>query len=493
MKKLIILLAIVAVAASCKIGKNYKGADIVLPLNYTQEDSTTALTTAPADTINTDTLNGPTVNDLQWWAMFDDATLNKLINEALINNKNALIAAENIIQARYALNIQNSEMLPQFDFGVSAKRGTFILNNIDNQASDRFMGYGTVNWEIDIWGKYRRLSEAARADIMATEYGYRSLMLTLISDVASNYFTLLQSKAELEIAKKNVAMRDSMLLIIDARYTNGIVPKIDLNNAQIQKSIAAGAVPYYEKRIAQQEHLISILLGRNPGRIAVDKKLNEEILNVELPAKTPIELLERRPDVIAAEYNIRAQNARVGAAQGSRLPSLNVGGLIGFTSNDFSNISFQNPLWNLGGQLIGPLFHWNALKRMADIEQSKRFQSFFAYENTVLNALREVEDGLVEIRTTKIEIEIANYRTTAALEAQNLSRERYDKGVTSYLEFLESQRQAFDAELNLAQKQAQLLIGYIRLYKALGGGWLTEADKKAADDAAAEAAKNKTQ
>ena len=143
MKKVIVLLAIVVVAASCKIGQNYKGANVVLPLNYTQEDSVTALTTAPADTVNTDTIDGPTHNDLQWWAMFNDPTLNQLIREALTNNKNALIAAENIIQARYALNVQNAAMLPQFDLCVSAKRGTFILNNIGNE-QDLFLGYGEL-------------------------------------------------------------------------------------------------------------------------------------------------------------------------------------------------------------------------------------------------------------------------------------------------------------------------------------------------------------
>jgi multidrug efflux system outer membrane protein len=173
----------------------------------------------------------------------------------------------------------------------------------------------------------------------------------------------------------------------------------------------------------------------------------------------------------------------VGAAQGNRLPGINLFGLFGVGSNEVGTLSFANPLWNLGGQLVGPLFYWGQLKRQVDIEKSKRLQSYYRFENTVFNALREVEDALVEIETTKREIEIGTERQVAALEAQYLSKERYSKGVTSYLEFLESQRQAFDAELNLAQKQGQLLIGYMRLYKALGGGWLTEAEKKAAEEA----------
>lgn len=479
MKTILKFLALAVVVGACAIGKNYEGHDVVVPLNYTQKDTLTARTTAPVDTVNTDTLNRPATNDLVWWKFFDDPVLDTLIREAMSKNKNALIAAENIMQARHALKIQNAEFLPQFDLSVSAKTGTFLLNNIDEQ-SDLFLGYGSVNWEIDVWGKYRRLSEAAKAEMMASTYGYRSLMLTLISDVASNYFALQQVRAELNIAKRNVALRDSMVLIIGARYNNGIVPKIDLNQAQIQQAIAAGSVPFYEKRVAQQEHLISVLLGRNPGRIQEGKSLEDLKLNVDIPEKTPVELLERRPDVLASEFYVRAQNARVGAAQANRLPSLSLTGLIGINSNDFGNISFSNPLWNAGGQLIGPLFYWGQLKRQVDIEKSKRFQSYFQFENTVLNALREVEDALVEIRTSKMEIDIALGRTAAALEAQNLSKERYDKGVTSYLEFLESQRQAFDAELHLAQKQGQLLIGYMRLYKALGGGWLSQSEKDAA-------------
>jgi multidrug efflux system outer membrane protein len=483
MKKLLYFSVIIAFASACKIGQNYKGHDVLLPKNYAQTDSVTAATTPPADTVNTDTLNRPEVNDLLWWAMFNDPTLDTLIREAMYNNRDALIAAENILQARYALKIQNAEMLPQFDVALSAKRGSFVLNNIEDEPGNLFLGYGAVNWEIDVWGKYRRLSEAKKAEMMATEFGYRGLMLTLISDVASNYFSLLQARAELDVAKQNVELRDSMLYVIKARFERGYAPKIDLNQAQIQKNIAEGAVPLYERKVIQTEHLISVLLGRNPGRIASEKNLQDQNFDVNLPAKTPLQLLERRPDVLASEFYIKAQNAYVGAAQGNRLPGINLFGLFGVGSNEVGTLSFANPLWNLGGQLVGPLFYWGQLKRQVDIEKSKRLQSYYRFENTVFNALREVEDALVEIETTKREIEIGTERQVAALEAQYLSKERYSKGVTSYLEFLESQRQAFDAELNLAQKQGQLLIGYMRLYKALGGGWLTEAEKKAAEEA----------
>ena len=480
MKKIIAVgLFLALFAYGCKMGKNYKGTELIMPEAFAQADTATPI--VAADTINTDTLDRPLVNDLYWWTIFDDPTLDSLVNEALLNNRNARIAAENILQARYALNIQNANFLPKFDVTAQASRGNFQLNNIGEE-SNLFLGAGSLYWEIDFWGKLRRLSEASRADLLASEYGYRSLMISLISDVVSTYFSLQRSRSELDISKRNVALRDSMLTIITARFDKGIVPKIDVNQAQIQYTIAAGSVPTYTRRVAQTEHALSVLLGRNPGRIAVGKSLEEQNYDITMPLSTPIDLLEKRPDVLVAEYALIAQNARAGAAQANRLPTISISGLLGVASNDLSQLSISNPLWNLGGQLVGPLFYWGQLKRRADIELSKRTQQLANYENTVFNALREVEDALIEIRTAKEEVAIGEDRVVAALNAQNLSKERYSQGVTSYLEFLESQRQAFDAELLLAGKRSELLTAYIKLYKAIGGGWLSEEEKKAAEE-----------
>lgn len=476
MKKLITILLLAVFAFSCKMGKNYKGTDVYIPESYAQAD--TSLVVA-SDTINTDTLNIPTAAELNWWDLFDDPALDTLIKTAIRQNRSALIAAENILQARYGLKIQNAEFLPKFSIDASAQRGNFLLNQIGD-VNNLFIGAAQLNWELDFWGKYRRLSEAARADLMTTEYGYRSIMMTLISDVSATYFRLLQAKSQLEISKRNEVARDSMLTIIKERYDKGIIAEIDVNQAEIQKAIAAGAVPQYERQVIQLQNALSILLGKNPGPINTGKTLKEQRSDIEIPLITPTELLARRPDVIAAEYALIGQNARVGAAQANRLPSISVNALLGVAGNDFTQLSFTNPLWNIGGQLVGPLFYWGQLKRLADIEKSKRYQALFRYENTVFNALREVEDALAEIRTTKREIEIGEGRVVSALNAQNLSRERYSKGVTSYLEFLEQQRQAFDAELLLEGYRAYLLSSYVRLYKALGGGWITQNEKSAA-------------
>lgn len=212
----------------------------------------------------------------------------------------------------------------------------------------------------------------------------------------------------------------------------------------------------------------------NPNEIPLGKSLNEQKIDIEIPSTTPIELLARRPDVIAAENIFIAENANFGVAQANRLPTLSASALIGIGGSSIDDIDFSNPLWNVGAQILGPIFYWGQLKRQVDIQQSIRNQSYYQYENTVFSALREVEDVLVEIKTTKMELEIAKDRKAAAIQAQDLSRERYDKGVTSYLEFLEQQRQALDAELLLASLKSRLLSSYIRLYKSIGGGWLNE-------------------
>jgi multidrug efflux system outer membrane protein len=475
MKRILLILLFAILFHSCKIGKNYKGTEFVQPDAYAQEAPETVVA---YDSINTDSLELSTA-DLLWWNLYDDPVLDSLIATAMENNRDVLIAAENVLQGRLALKIQNAEMLPKFDVQGQVQRGNFLQNQIlDPQ--NLVLGAASANWELDLWGKLRRLSEAARADLMASEYGYRGVMISLISDVATTYFNLLKAKSQYEISQRNATSRDSMLQLIQARYDRGIVPLIDVDQATIQYTIAAGAVPQYELEIVQLENTLSILIGQNPGRMETGKPLSDQNYEIELPLGRPVDLLSRRPDVIASEYELIAQNAQVGAAKGNRLPSLSAQALVGIAADNFGNLSFQNPLWTLTGQLAGPLFYWGQLKRQVDIEDSRRYQALYQYQNTVFFALKEVEDVLAEIRTTRNEIDIAMRRRDAALQAQTLSRERYNMGVTSYLEFLEQQRQAFDAELLLEGLRASLLSAHVRLYKALGGGWLSEEEQQAA-------------
>lgn len=467
MKKWILIIALGAAFAGCKVGKNYQGATATVNDKYRFAD-----TTAQPDPllVNTDTLGDSGAEELNWFNLFGDPVLDTLIRSSLAYNQDVRIAAEAILQAQNGLVVQRSAMLPSIGAEVGASRGNFQGQLLPEEQS-LFYGALFANWELDFWGKYRRLNEAARAGILEREAGYRAVQLSLITAVATNYFQLLDFQARLEISRRNLAIRDSILNIIEQRFDKGIVAEIDVNQAEIKRAIAAQAVPLYERLVAQTEHLLSQLAGRTPQAILTGSKLTQQDTAISIPPGLPSDLLLRRPDVAAAEQQLIAQNAVVGAAQANRLPSISLTGLFGLASDDLTNLN-QAPIgWNVGGSLLAPIFNFNRLKRQVDIEQSKRTQVELAYERTVLSALRSVEDALVEIQTLRVELEARRAHREAALNAQRLSSERYDRGVTSYLELLESQRQAFESELNYVSTNRQLLQAYVKLYAALGGGW----------------------
>jgi len=463
------LLILIATVASCKIGKNYKGTELSIPDAYRFSNTDSI----PEEfLVNTDTLVADSLIDYEWFSLFQDPVLDSLVVLALEKNQDLAIAAENIVQARYALGVQRSEMLPQVGYQAGAQRGNFQQQMISPTESNLFYGFGFVNWEIDFWGKFRRLNEAAKADIIASTEGYRATQISLVATVAELYFQLLEYHTQVKISKETIALRDSMLGIIELRFEKGIIPEIDVNQAQIQLAIAQGQLPLWQRLLAQTENQISLITGRNPQSIEVGLSLQEQDTSVTLPEGLPLSILTRRPDVMVAEQGLIAQNALVGAAQGNRLPNISLTGLLGVAGNQLDNIGTGGPVWNLGGSLLGPLFYFNRFKRLADIEKSRRDQAQLNFERTVLNAYREVEDILVAIETLKRELIARQDHVTAAVSAQTLSQERYNQGVTSYLEYLESQRQAFEAQQNFASTKQELLTSYARLYTALGGGWV---------------------
>lgn len=453
--------------ASCKIGKNYRGTEVPVSEEFRFADTLADIPEVLL--VNPDSLGNDSVLAYDWFSLFGDATLDSLVQQALEKNQDLKIAAENIAQAQYGLTVQRSEMLPQISYEAGATRGNF-LNGLQPQEQTFLYGYGFVNWELDFWGKFRRLNEAAKANIVAREEGYRAVQISLVATVAQSYFQLLEYRNRLAVAEATVALRDSMLGIIEMRFEKGIIPEIDLNQAQVQLAIAEAEVPLWQRLSAQTEHLLSVLAGDIPQGLKGGQPISAVALPAMLPPDQPLSLLSRRPDVLAAEQELIAQNARVGAAQANRLPSISLSGLLGTAGGSLSDLGTAEA-WNLGGSLLGPLFFFNRFKRLADIEKSRREQAQLAYERTVLNALRETEDALVAIQTLKEELIARQAHVRAALNAQKLSQARYIEGATSYLEFLESQRQAFQAQQNLAGTQQQLLSAYAQLYKALGGGW----------------------
>jgi len=466
MKKIISYIIIIAVfaIASCKVGPNYKKPVLSNPDAFLNDS-------LKGDTVVYDSIYNDSLMNLVWWELFEDSTLQGLIKKAVANNKDYLIAISRIEEARASLGYTKADLYPAF--GIKANAQSAKLNLFGStDVINAFSISPTMSWEIDFWGKIRRSTEAARASLLASEYGKQKIMTSLISEVIGTYFLLIDYKARYDIAEKTYNSRKEYLSIINARYSQGTVPQIDLNHAQIQEAQAESAIYLYERLLKQAEYTLSILLGQNPGEIAGTNKLKDQIIPPDIPPGLPSQLLERRPDVREAEQLLAAQNARIGVAQAMRFPSISLTGLLGVGSSELSSLlSADAIIWSASASLLGPIFNFNKNKRRVEIERHRTQQMLLSYEQTVLTAFKEVEDALIAISTYKNELAARQRQVTAATNAAMLARARYDKGIASYLEVLESNRQLFDSELIAAQTFDEFLFSYVRLYKALGGGW----------------------
>ncbi len=467
-----LIVSTVLLITGCKVGRDYKGTGVTAPTGY-ERGPAVPDTTALAGLAGNDTLD--------WWRLFQDPLLDTLIHAALANNRDLNTAILNIDRAATLLAISKADIAPKLSMKGDYSYGNYPFL-FDDAARSSAFGGAAVSWELDIWGRIRRQNEAARAQLLREQYAVRAVQLELIAAVAYTYFELLEYRTDLAISQRTYALRDSMYIIIDARFRGGIAAEIDLDQARIQRAIAATAIPFQERLIAFTEHALSVLIGRTPGRISTGAALADQPSVPEIPVGLPSELLQRRPDVLASEQDIVAQNALTGAAFAQRFPTLSLTGLLGVASTDLAGFTSGTTAYSISGGLLGPVFHWGQNRRRVEVERIKTEQAVLQYEQTVLNALRDVEDALVAIETLKKEEVARRAHVQAAVHAEFLSKERYDKGVTSYLESLESQRQAFESQLGLAAVQRALLSSYVRLYKALGGGWPTEQDKKAAQE-----------
>ncbi len=475
MKKIypVLILLIILGVAGCKLGPDFVKPEYQSPEAFR------------FDPVTTDT-----VVNLKWWELFNDPVLDTMIKIALEENKDVMIAAANIEAARANVGYTKADTWPALNVAAGVSRGNYAGMKFDN-ATNNFYAFPELVWEIDFWGKYRRSTEAARAELLASQYGMRTVQMSLITAVASTYFQLLDYRTKLEISESTLASRDSGLMIIQARYDYGIIPEIDLNQSQVQRAISAAAVPTYKRLIAFTESALSILLGRDPDSILIGVDLYDQELPPEIPTGLPSQLLERRPDILQTQEMYHAQNARIGVAEAMRWPSITLTGLLGVASNDLTTLTSGGLAWSVGGSLFGPLFQFGKNKRRKEIEIYKTEAALLTYESTVLQAFKEVEDALISIQTYQEELLAQEERSRAAMNAEYLSQQRYDKGQTSYLEVLESQRQSFDAQLNYSQNRRDLLNAHVMLYKALGGGWLSPEEEQAAIEAQRQAEEEK--
>ncbi|MEE4256309.1 MAG: efflux transporter outer membrane subunit [Bacteroidales bacterium] len=462
---IITIIGLIVYLAGCKVGPNYEQPILDNPEAFRFDNDLT-----------------DTIVNLKWWDLFEDPVLDTLIEIALEENKDVLQAAARVEAARANVGYTRADALPTINAVAGASYGNYSgLKSAE--AKGNFYAFPELVWEIDFWGKYRRSTEAARAQLLSTEYGMRQTQISLISSVVSTYFMLLDDMSKLEISQRTYASRDSGTQIIQSRYDYGVVPEIDLNQAQIQQAIAAASVPVYKRYIAYDQSTLSILLGRSPDSILVGSHLYDQKYPPEIPTGLPSQLLARRPDILSAEADYMEQNALIGVAVAMRFPAISLTGLIGGASTELSSFTTGGFAWSVGGSLLGPLFQFGKNKRRVEQQRYLAEAARLNYESVVLQAFKDVEDALITIETLREELRAQEMRMNAAQNAEMLSQERYDKGVTSYLEVLESQRQSFDAQLSYSTVRRDLFIAYIDLYKALGGGWVSEAEMQAAETA----------
>ena len=412
--------------------------------------------------------------NLKWWELFDDPMLYALVTTALENNKDLKMAAARVEQARAYVGFTRADQYPGFYIEAGAGTGNFA----GGTRSDTRNSYGYVgpalSWELDFWGKYRRATESARDQLMASEYGLRTVQIGLISEVVGTYYMLLDFQQRVKVSKDTLKSREEYLDIIRKRYDRGIIPELDVNQAQIQKEIAASAIPQYERSAVQTENALNILLGKLPQSIKTAEGLMKESAPPEIPTGLPSTLLERRPDILQAQYLLASQTADIGVAEAMRFPAISLTGMVGLASTELASITSSGGAWSVGGGLFGPIFEFYKNIRRVQIEEAKTKEALYFYENTVLTAFQEVDDALVDIDTFKNQKMAVERKLKAAKNANRLAKLRYDKGVSSYLEVLDTERSLFSAQLELSELKQQYLNGYVKLYKALGGGWLNK-------------------
>lgn len=462
-KKLVKTLAVsISIFLSgCAVGPDFKQPVVETPENYRFEK-------IPVETM---------IN-LKWWELFNDPVLYTIVSMALENNRDLKIAASRIEQARASLGFTKADQYPKIDIEAGAGTGNFAGGTRSSTTNTHYYIAPALSWELDFWGKFRRATEAARAELMASEYALRTVQLSLISEVVSTYYLLLDYHQRLAISEYTLDSRLKSLDIIQQRFDKGIIPELDVNQAQIQKEVAAASIPLYERSIAKTENALSILLGKLPGAIKTGEDLNSQTIPPDIPIDLPSNILERRPDIAEAMYLLEAQTATIGVAEALRFPAISLTGVLGLASSELSSVTSEGGVWSVSGGLLGPIFNFGKNVRRVEIEEAKTQQALYRYENTVLTAFREVEDALVEVHTYKKQIFAVENKRKAAKNAYKLAKLRYDKGVSSYLEVLETERTLFSVELELSELKQQYLKAYVKLYKALGGGWITKEEMK---------------
>ena len=456
------LLSIALLASGCTVGPNYKRPMVAVPGSYRGM--------IPEQTTQTQI---GSLGDQKWWEIFQDEQLRAFIRTALQQNYDLRVAASRVLEAQAQVGITRADQFPSLSGGA----GIADLRSAQSKFLPAFeTSIGQVNlsaaWELDFWGKFRRATEAARADLLASEWARQEVISTLVANVSAAYFQLRALDLQLEISKRTLDSRQESLRLTRVLANGGATSLLDVRQAEQLVFTASAEVPALEQQIVQQENFLSILLGQNPGDITRGQTLTEQRQPPQVPPGLPSSLLERRPDIREAEAQLIAANAQIGVARAAYFPEISLNGNGGFESSALTGL-FSGPAgaWSFGASLTEPIFTAGRLSSGVRLAEARQETAVLLYQQSIQAAFRSVSDGLVAYRKTN-EFRVQQESLfQSAQDAARLSNMRYTGGATGYLEVLTNETNAFSAELGLAQARLNELLALVQLYEALGGGW----------------------
>jgi len=475
----LVLLALPLALGGCMVGPDYKAPEIAMPEGWRELESA----------------QGESLANMPWWELYPDPVLHELIKSALDQNRDLKIAVERIEEARSLYGFTRADLWPKVDVGAGARRER-ASEETTPTGSDLERNVFTVGagltWELDLFGRIQRATEAQQAILFGTQHARAAIVLSLVAEVARAYVELRDLDRRLAISNATVQSRREYLELVRVRYEGGLTSELDFRQAESELYRTTSQVFDFERLVTQKENELNLLLGRNPGPVPRGTAVSELPLPPTIPAGLPAELLRRRPDLAAAEQDLIAANARIGEAKALLYPTISLTGFFGFESTELGDLaSAPARTWSLGANLLQPIFNSGQLQNRVEVAESQQRQILSAYEQAILRALREVEDSLVGYRKS------GDLRGSELLhvEAQRkvlaLAEIRYRGDVAPYLDVLDAQRQLLDAELSEAAAIRDQYVGLISLYRALGGGWPATAEPTPVAEAAPEAPPSK--
>jgi multidrug efflux system outer membrane protein len=444
--------------AGCAVGPNYSRLAVAAPTTWKEAAVTT---------------NAPVLQQ-EWWTIFNDAELNGLETQAVTANQDLKRAVARVTEARAIARVSKSDLYPSISAGSAYSRDRYSENRdipAVKRETDDFSTSFDWSYELDVWGRVRRNIEAANADLAANETDFQIVLLTLTADVARNYQSLRSLDNERSVIEATIALRKDELQLQETRNKTGLINEVDVTRARTELANVEAELHAVLRRCAQTEHALAVLCGQAPANFSVAPKVTN-IVPPEIPAGLPSELLQRRPDVVAAEYNLEAANARIGVAKAAFFPTIKLTGAAGYASADLSTlVDWPSRFASFGPSISVPIFQGGHNIANLKAAEARYEQNVATYRSSVLNAFREVEDSLSDLSTLAAQAEAVNRALVSARDTASLANERYQKGLTSYLDVVDAQRAALQAERQHTQLRGQCAISTILLAKALGGGW----------------------